>query len=79
VTSYVYESPDGGGTIYRRRMGENPAQRELITSNHEPRSWHSDLKHTALWHGIHLASAKDPVLKDMLDQIEVYYHLQNSP
>ena len=30
---YVYESPDGGKTVYRRKMGQSPTERELINSD----------------------------------------------
>jgi hypothetical protein len=30
--SYIFESPDGGKTIYRRKMGEPHDKRELISN-----------------------------------------------
>lgn len=31
-TSYIFESPDGGKTVYRRKMGEPHDKRELISN-----------------------------------------------
>ena len=73
METYIYESPDGGDTIYRRGPGET--NRELIR---ESGRW-SLLKQQQLWNQIHHAAGSDPVLKDMLAQIEVYYHLKNIP
>ena len=71
--TYIYESPDGGDTIYRRKFGET--DREMIRES----ALHNQLMRTKLWGDIHRAAQKDPVLKEMLDQIEVYHHLKNSP
>jgi|14BtaG_2_1085337.scaffolds.fasta_scaffold01593_7 hypothetical protein len=32
---YIYESPDGGKTVYKRLIGENPAERELVDNESE--------------------------------------------
>ena len=75
--TYIYESPDGGDTIYRRKFGD--AQRELHSISDKKRSLIDDLRKTKLWGEIHRSAEKDPVLKEMLDQIEIYHHLKNSP
>lgn len=71
----VYESPDGGDTIYARPIGSGIDQRVLI----RPGVFQKEIKHNELWHSIHTAAKQDTHLKEMLDQIEVYYHLKNSP
>jgi hypothetical protein len=30
TVKYIYESPDGGKTVYRRKFGQNPRERELV-------------------------------------------------
>jgi len=30
---YIYESPDGGKTIYRRKFGDYDSKRELVTDD----------------------------------------------
>jgi hypothetical protein len=73
IETYIYESPDGGGTIYRRVMGS--PDREMVR---EGPSRKQSLRNQ-LWRDIFLAAESDPVLKDMLDRIEVYHRLKDSP
>lgn len=77
--TYVYESPDGGDTIYRRPVGGDHTQRELHSISDRKKSLNKELARNKLWGDIHRASEKDPVLKDMLDKVEVYHGLKNSP
>jgi hypothetical protein len=77
--TYVYETPDGGDTVYRRRTGDPANQRELHSQSQKSVDLHASLKHQKLWVDIHRAANTDPVLKEMLDQIEVYWSLKNIP
>ena len=77
IETYIYESPDGGDTVYRRRFGDT--QRELHSISDEKRSQIDNLKKDKLWGDIHRAAQSDPVLKDMLDRVEVYHRLKDSP
>jgi len=70
---YVYESPDGGDTIYRRRLGE--LQREQVRTGPIKKR----LLRSQTWRDILRAAETDPVLADMLDRVEVYYALKDSP
>lgn len=70
--TYIYESPDGGDTVYRRRLGDT--EREIIRRPEISR-WDL-LQRQKLWGEIHRAAKQDPVLKEMLDQIEVYHTLK---
>jgi hypothetical protein len=71
--TYIYESPDGGDTIYRRLAGSN--QREMVREG----PLRQKMLRSQLWRDIFDAAEKDPVLQDMLDKIEVYHRLKNSP
>ena len=73
IETYIYESPDGGGTIYRRAMGS--LDRELIREG----PLRKLQQRSQLWRDIFQAAESDPVLKDMLDRVEVYYTLKDSP
>jgi hypothetical protein len=73
IETYIYESPDGGGTIYRRTMGS--LDRELIREG----PLRKLQQRSQLWRDIFQAAESDPVLKDMLDRVEVYYTLKDSP
>lgn len=74
---YIYESPDGGDTIYRRRPGET--KRELHSISDRKQSLMNDLRKNKLWGEIHCAAKRDLILQDMLEQIEIYHRLKNSP
>lgn len=78
-TKYIYESPDGGHTVYRRAFGGAVTERELHSISHEKRSLHEELLETKLWGEIHRAAKKDPVLRDMLDRVVVYHRLKSQP
>lgn len=68
---WIYESPDGGGTVYRRRSGEG--HRELVREG----PLRQRLLRSELWRGIFLAAESDPALQDMIDSVEVYYRLKH--
>ena len=70
---YIYESPDSGDTIYRRLIGTN--QRELVREG----PLRQKMLRNQQWQRIFQAAETDPVLQHMLEQIEVYYRLKDSP
>jgi len=77
IKTYIYESPDGGDTVYRRRFGDT--QRELHSISDKKRSQIDNLRKDKLWGDIHRAAQYDPVLQHMLDHVEIYHRLKNSP
>jgi hypothetical protein len=77
MTTYVYETPDGGGTIYRRMSGNY--QRELYKVSERQQQLNLEAQRQAIWQHILQDSKHDSILKDMLDRIEVYYTLKNQP
>ena len=64
--TYIYESPDGGDTVYRRQFGSN--QRELIKV--------SNSVHYTYWREMLVAAEHDEYLRDLLDRAESYYRLR---
>jgi hypothetical protein len=72
-TVYVYESPDRGDTLYRRRAGTN--QRELVREG----PLRKKVLRSQLWRDIFQAAESDPILQEMIDKVEVYHRLKNSP
>jgi predicted dithiol-disulfide oxidoreductase (DUF899 family) len=72
---YVFESPDGGHTVYRRHVGKQ--DRELVSVSREKQSTIDAIKEDKLWGNIRRASKTDPALKEMLDQVQVYYELKH--
>ena len=77
IETYIYESPDGGDTVYRRRFGD--IQRELHSISDKKRSQIDNLKKDKLWGDIHRAAQSDTILQDMLDRVEIYHRLKDSP
>jgi hypothetical protein len=77
MTADIYESPDGGETVYRRKPGN--ITRELHSQSPRTFDLHTQLMEDKLWGNIRRASKTDPALKEMLDQIKMYYTLKNSP
>jgi hypothetical protein len=71
---YVYESPDGGETVYRRRKNAPADTREMIQETME--SYHVRQQRSKLWMNIHQTAKTDAELKDLLDRVEVYYRLR---
>ena len=69
--NWIYESPDGGDTVYRRRSGEG--HRELVREGPLRRR----LLRSQLWREIFDAADTDPELQRMIDQIEVFYRLKH--
>jgi hypothetical protein len=73
---YVFESPDGGHTVYRRHPGK--LDREMVTIDSYAQNKIDTLKEDKLWGNIRRASKTDPALKEMLDQVKVYYELKHN-
>ena len=71
----VFESPDGGNTVYSRDPGSN--NRELL-QEYDPRThdgWHSLIMEDKLWGNIRRAAKTNPTLQDALDRAIMIYHL----
>jgi hypothetical protein len=73
---YVFESPDGGHTVYRRHVGKQ--DRELVSVSPEKQSTIEMIREDKLWGNIRRAAKSDPALKEMLDQVKVYYELKHN-
>lgn len=70
----IYESPDGGKTIYSRNIGEDTSKRVLFKSNEEQKifiRWHK-------WREILQASIDNPSLLDAIEKAEVIYELSKN-
>jgi hypothetical protein len=74
--TYIYESPDGGSTVYRREIGTN---KRLLLSGSHSRKNHDMLMENQLWWEIRHAAESDPVLSEMLDQVKIYHALKSQP
>ena len=77
--TYIYESPDGGHTVYRRQVDQFPTQREIQSISEHKKKWDQQVEREMRWTKILNAADHDPVLQDMLDQVEIYYRLKSQP
>jgi sulfur transfer complex TusBCD TusB component (DsrH family) len=64
----IYESPDGGKTVYARELGHT--DRHLVKGNLT-----DPYEHIYLWHDIVHAAKDNPALREVLDQAIMIYKL----
>jgi hypothetical protein len=71
--TYIYESPDGGETVYARESGST--ERRMIGQSLKAAELVKDLEQNLLWDNIRRAAETNPALQDALDRAVVIYHL----
>jgi hypothetical protein len=69
----IYESPDGGETIYVRESGS--AQRQLHSQSPRALDLHAQLKEDQLWGQIRRSAKTNPTLQRALDEAVLIYNL----
>jgi len=70
---YIYESPDKGGTIYRRKLGET--DRELYHVSTEVSDKLAEIREDKLWGEIRRAAKSNKVLQDALERVILIHQL----
>jgi hypothetical protein len=73
--TYIYESPDGGDTVYAREVGKS--ERIMIGQNTKARSLIERIEEDKLWGEIRRMATTDPAMAELLDRAKVYYYLKN--
>jgi hypothetical protein len=71
--THVYESPDKGNTVYRRKVGETT--RELHSVSKRRKNLIDEIKEDQLWGNIRRAAEDNPALQRALEQCIIIYHL----
>jgi hypothetical protein len=70
----IYESPDGGKTVYARKPGETV--RHLHSVNPQ---WQKEQELNVRWanlkEAVYMADS-DPGLNDLIEKVEIYYRLK---
>jgi hypothetical protein len=66
---YIYESPDGGETIYRRKL--DSLNRELVEISEKAQLD----KDVTDWHEILEAAKDNIVLQNAIERVKMLYHL----
>jgi hypothetical protein len=72
MTAKIYESPDGGRTVYKREIGN--LGRELIK---EDKALHNEIMENQLWSDIRQAAKNNPSIQEALDRVKITYYLSN--
>lgn len=72
----VYESPDGGRTVYARNPGNK--NREIHLRDPELEKDLADLRQQERWQFILAERATNPVINELCEQIEVLYELSKT-
>jgi len=73
MMKYVYESPDGGDTVYRRLPGQT--ERKLYKTSDRKKQQELAETKWAIWKNVVLAADHNPALQEALDRARVIYEL----
>lgn len=66
----IFESPDGGNTVYEREYGEI-----IRTLTKENRSMMDRIAEDKLWGDIRRMGKDNPVMQEELERVIILYHL----
>lgn len=69
----IYESPDGGGTVYGRYAGTN--ERWIVGYSRDTQDLLESIKEDKLWGEIRRTAKSNQVLQDALDRVKIIYEL----
>ena len=75
-TTYIYESPDGGQTVYAREF--NSLEKILVGRSYMIEFEEQQQKEDSLWRAIRAASADNSALQDAIDHVIMIYNLTNT-
>jgi hypothetical protein len=72
-TSIIYESPDGGETVYGRYPGET--ERFLVGESLKAMERRIGIHENQLWQDIRQAAKNNPALHDAIERVKMIYYL----
>jgi hypothetical protein len=72
-TSIIYESPDGGETVYGRYPGES--ERFLVGESLKAMERRTGLIEGQLWKDIQKEAKNNPALHDAIERVKMIYYL----
>jgi hypothetical protein len=72
----IFESPDGGKTVYSREFGEQ--EREMFWADPEESRVKTRLQESKEWLNILNASKDNSVLQEAVDRVKIIYHLSKN-
>jgi len=74
ITEYtVFESPDGGETVYARMPGSS--ERVKVSESNRVQELKQDMAETQLWHEIRNSAKTNAALREAMDRVILLYHL----
>ncbi len=73
MTSCVYESPDGGETVYAREIGSQ--ERRLVSKSHKAVLKEELTSEVEIFKKMFIAAKNDPALKDAMERAKMLYYL----
>lgn len=71
----IYESPDGGKTVYVRKSGDDPRNRQLHWESPEVKELRATVEREELWRNILKTAENNPTLQRALDEAILIYNL----
>ena len=71
--SMIYESPDGGRTVYARPAGT--LDKKMVFQDPSVKDTLDSIRDDKLWGEIRRAAKKNSQLVSMLEEVKVYYNL----
>ena len=74
--TYIYESPDGGETVYARESGKT--EKVMVGQTFKARTVREMVLEAELWENIRKAAKTNPALQDALDRAIVIYQLSKT-
>jgi hypothetical protein len=69
----IYESPDGGDTVYARYVGET--DRWMVGQSTKAKCRLDEIREDKLWGEIRRAAKSNPLLQEALDRAIMIYYL----
>ena len=72
----IYESPDGGETVYVRESGS--LQRQLHSESPRAIDLGKQMRDAQLWNQIHQEAKTNLALQNAIEQVKLIYHLSKS-
>jgi hypothetical protein len=73
----IYESPDGGKTVYVREPGSSVQSRKLHWESEDSKNLRAELEESKLWGNIRRAAKTNPTIQRALDEAIMLYNLSN--
>lgn len=71
--TYIYESPDGGETVYARESGST--ERTLVGQSYKARSKMDQIREDKLWGEIRRKAQTHEGLREELERVIIYFKL----